>query len=127
MVVSESKADASYPDSQFHIPGYHLHHQDRKKGVGRVLVLVSSKIESRRIKIDRKYKTIEIIALHIALTTRNLILLAIYRPPRKVTEVLSSPGLREGHDISSGSLWSFQGTWRFLAGCCLLVGASFPS
>ena len=85
MVVSKSKVDASYPDSQFHIPGYHLHRQDRKKGGGGVLMLVSSKIESRRIKIDRKYKTIEIIALHIALTTRNLILLAIYRPPKKVT------------------------------------------
>ena len=63
MVVSESKVDASYPDSQFHIPGYHLHRQDRKKGGSEVLMLVSSKIESRRIKIDRKYKTIEIIDL----------------------------------------------------------------
>lgn len=25
MVGSETKVDASYPDSQFHIPGYHLH------------------------------------------------------------------------------------------------------
>ena len=49
MVVSETKVDASYPDSQFHIPGYRLHRQDRKKGGGGVLMLVSSKIESKRI------------------------------------------------------------------------------
>lgn len=40
--------------------------------------------ESKRIKIDRRYKTIEIITLQIALKTSNLILLAIYRPPKKV-------------------------------------------
>ena len=45
MAVSETKVDASYPDSQFYIPGYHLHHWDRKKGGGGVLMLVSSKIK----------------------------------------------------------------------------------
>ena len=85
MVVSETKIDASYPDSQFHIPGYHIHRQDRKKGGGGVLMFVTSKIESKRIKFDRRYKTIEIMALQIALKTKNLILLAIYRPPKKVT------------------------------------------
>ena len=85
MVVSETKIDAPYPDSQFHIPGYHIHRQDRKKGGGGVLMFVTSKIESKRIKFDRRYKTIEIMALQIALKTKNLILLAIYRPPKKVT------------------------------------------
>ena len=85
MVVSETKIDSSYPDSQFHVPGYYLHRQDRKKGGGGILMLVSSKIQSKRIKIDRRYKTIEPLALEIGLKTRKVILLAIYRPPKKVT------------------------------------------
>ena len=38
MAVSETKIDASYPDSQFLIPGYYLHRNDRKKGGGGVLM-----------------------------------------------------------------------------------------
>ena len=67
MAVSETKIDASYPDSQFHIPGYHLHHPDRKKGSGRVLMLGTSV----RVKIDRRYKKIKIIALQFVLKTKN--------------------------------------------------------
>ena len=67
MAVSETKIDASYTDSQFHIPGYHLHHPDRKKGSGRVLMLGTSV----RVKIDRRYKKIEIMALQFVLKTKN--------------------------------------------------------
>lgn len=86
MAVRETQIDCSYPDSQFHIPGYHLHRLDKKKGGGGVLMLVSSKIQSKNVKIDRKYKTIEAVAIQIALRTRNLAILAIYRPPKKVTD-----------------------------------------
>ena len=73
MAVSESKIDGSYPDSQFLVPGYYLHRKDRKKGGGGVLMLVSSKIQSKRIIIDRKYKTIEPLALEIGLKSGKAI------------------------------------------------------
>ena len=85
MAVSETKIDGSYPDCQFLIPGYYLHRNDRKKGGGGVLMFVSSKIQSRRISIERRYKTIEPLALEIGLKLRNAIVLAIYRPPKKIT------------------------------------------
>lgn len=85
MAVSETKIDGSYPDCQFLIPGYYLHRNDRKKGGGGVLMFVSSKIQSKRISIERKYKTIEPLALEIGLKSRNAIVVAIYRPPKKVT------------------------------------------
>ena len=85
MAVSESKIDGSYPDSQFLVPGYYLHRKDRKKGGGGVLMLVSSKIQSKRIIIDRKYKTIEPLALEIGLKSGKAIVLAIYRSPMKLT------------------------------------------
>lgn len=85
MAVSETKIDGSYPDSQFLIPGYYLHRNDRKKGGGGVLMFVSSKIQSKRITIERRYKTIESLALEIGLKSKNAIVLVIYRPPKKIT------------------------------------------
>ena len=78
MAVSETKIDRSYPDSQFLIPGYHLHLNDRKKGGGGVLLFVSSKILSKRVTFHRCYKTIEPLALEIGLKSRNAIILVIY-------------------------------------------------
>ena len=46
LAVSETKIDVSYPHSQFLIPGYYLHRNDRKKRGGAILILVSSKIQS---------------------------------------------------------------------------------
>ena len=85
MAVSETKIDRSYPDSQFLIPGYYLHRNDRKKGGGGVLLFVSSKILSKRVTFGRCYKTIEPLALEIGLKSRNAIILVIYRPPKKLT------------------------------------------
>ena len=45
MIVSESKIDSSYPDSQFHVPGYSLHRNDRTKGGGGIMAFVSSSVQ----------------------------------------------------------------------------------
>lgn len=81
-VVIKSRA-SRFPISI--IPGYYLHRNDRKKKGGGILILVSSKIQSKRITIDRKYKTIEPLALEFGLETGNAIFLAIYRPPNNIT------------------------------------------
>ena len=70
MAVGETKIDRSYPDSQFLIPGYYLHQNDRKKGGGGVLLLISSKVLSKRVTFDRCYKTLEPSALEIGLKSR---------------------------------------------------------
>ena len=84
MAVRETKIDRSYPDSQFLIPGYYLHRNDRKRGGGAVLLFVSSKILSKRVTFDMCYKTIEPVALEIGLKSRNAIILVIYRLPKKL-------------------------------------------
>ena len=84
MAVSETKIDCSYPDSQFLIPGYYLHQNDQKKGGGGVLLFVSSKILSKRVTLNRSYKTIERLALEFGLKSRNAIILVIYRLPKKL-------------------------------------------
>ena len=70
MAVWETKIDRSYPDSQFLIPGYYLHRNDRKKGGGGVLLVVSSKVLSKRVTFDRCYKTFEPLALEIGFKLR---------------------------------------------------------
>ena len=67
MIVSKSKIDSSYPNSQFTIPGYELYRNDRKKGGGGILAYVSSELICKRIKPVKSYKTIEVIVLDIKL------------------------------------------------------------
>ena len=88
MIVSGLKIDSSYPDSQFHVPGYSLHRNDRTKGGGGIMAFVSSSVQCKRLKLDKKYKTLEPIALEIGLRTRDVIVIGIYRPPRTVTHLL---------------------------------------
>ena len=42
MFVSETKIDSSYPNAQFPIPSYSLYRNDRKKGGGGILALIST-------------------------------------------------------------------------------------
>jgi len=72
--ASETNTDASYPDEQFSIPGYVLYRiKDRKKGGGDIMVLVSSLLFKKRLKPDKHYKTIELLALEIKTVFGNVI------------------------------------------------------
>ena len=63
MIVSKSKIDSSYSNSQFTISGYELYRNDRKKGGGGILAYVSSELIWKQIKLVKSYKTIEVIVL----------------------------------------------------------------
>ena len=80
--ISETKIDASYPDAQFSIPGYTLYRNDRKKGGGGIMALVSSSLTKKRLKPIKHYKTLELIALEVKTDAGNMVILGIYRPPR---------------------------------------------
>lgn len=81
--VSETKIDASYPDEQFSFPGYVFYRNHRKKGGRGIMALVSSFLSEKRLKPDKHYKTLKLIALEIKTVSGNVIL-GIYRPPRSV-------------------------------------------
>ena len=85
MIVSESKIDSSYPNSQFSIPGFVLYRDDRKKGGGGILAYVSSELTCKRIKLAKTYKTIEPIVLDIHFKTKSIIAIGLYRPPTNFT------------------------------------------
>ena len=85
MIVTETKIDSSYPNSQFSIPGYGLYRNDRKKGGGGILAYISNYLICKRIKPANTYKTIEPIVLEIQLKTKSFIVIGLYRPPKNFT------------------------------------------
>ncbi|XP_048580414.1 uncharacterized protein LOC125561124 [Nematostella vectensis] len=81
MFISETKIDSSYPDSQFSMAGYSLYRNDRKKGGGGIMALISTALVKKRLKINKNYKTVETLAFEIKTNKGNMVILGIYRPP----------------------------------------------
>ena len=79
--ISETKIDKSYPNDQFRLPGYHTYRRDRKKGGGGLLAYFHSNIYSKELKLPKKYKTIEALAIEARLDNQDIIFIGIYRPP----------------------------------------------
>ena len=80
MVISETKIDRSYPDSQFKLQGYNMFHKDRAKGEGGLLVYTSTTIPSRKLTLPTTYKTLEVIAVDVKIGRQDILILSIYRP-----------------------------------------------
>ena len=82
ILISETKIDSTYPNDQLSLPGYSLYRNDRKKGGGGILALISTVVPCRRLKLDRYYQCLEPIVLDVRIGKINIIIIGIYRPPR---------------------------------------------
>ena len=82
LVISETKIDHSYPNSQFKLQGYNMFRKDRAKGGGGLLVYISTTIPSRKLTLSTTYKTLEAIAVDVKIGRQDILILSIYRPPR---------------------------------------------
>ena len=83
LFISETKIDASYPNTQFSIPGHSLYRNDRKKGGGgNFLALISTSLITTQLKPAKNYKTLELLAFEIKTDTGNMDIIDIYRPLR---------------------------------------------
>lgn len=80
MFVSETKIDFSFPNAQFSIPGYSLYRNDREKGGGGILALISTALSKTRLKLNKGYKTLEFIAFDVKTETGNMVVIGVYRP-----------------------------------------------
>ena len=99
MIISETKIDSSYPDSQFDVPSYSLYRNDRKKGGGGILAYISSDLNSKRMKLQRRYKTFEPTVFEIELKTKSIIVIGIYRSPSQVFTIAYQQQLEELNHI----------------------------
>ena len=85
MIVSETKIDSTFPDAQFKIEGFKPYRNDRKKGGGGIMALVSTKVQSEELELEMKYRTLEVLPVRLTTTKRKMIVLCIYRPPSPVS------------------------------------------
>lgn len=84
--LTETKIDASYSNSQFMVEGYNIYRNDRTKGGGGILAYFSSSIPSKKLKLPRKYKTIEPLVIQSKFGCHEVIVVGLYRPPKAVGE-----------------------------------------
>ena len=83
LVISETKIDSSYPNSQFTLNGYHMYRKDRAKGGGGLIAYFASSISSRKIALVKPYKTLKAIAVEAKIGGKDILVLAVYRPPKQ--------------------------------------------
>lgn len=82
LVVTETKIDSSYPNNQFNLNGYHMYRKDRVKGGRGLIVYFSAIIPSKKLTLPRAYKTLKAIAIESRIERTDMVLLAIYTPPK---------------------------------------------
>ena len=82
-IMSETKIDRSYPDDQFSLQGYRLYRKDRGKGGGGLIAYFSTAILSKKLKLPKAYKTLEALAVECSIGRREILFLALYRPPKQ--------------------------------------------
>ena len=76
--LSEIKIDKSHPKSQFTLTGY-MYRKDREKGGGGIIDYFNSSQPSKELKVTKRHKTLEIIAIEARLGNNEVIFLGIYR------------------------------------------------
>ena len=83
LAIAETKIDDSFPHSQFHVPNYKLHRQDRNSHGGGIMIYVNDSIPHRLLKEHSgEFEGIDFLTLEITVKSYKWILVYIYRPPR---------------------------------------------
>ena len=81
-LISETKIDDSFPETQFLYEGYSKpHRKDRKLGAGGLLLYINENIPSRELNEHTLSDDIEIMCVEINLKKQKWVLISIYRPP----------------------------------------------
>ena len=81
-LISETKIDDSFPNTQFYFDGYSKpHRKDKKLGAGGLLLYVNENIPNRSLSEHTLPDDVEIMCIEINLKKQKWIILGIYRPP----------------------------------------------
>ena len=88
LVISETKIDGSFPDSQFQVKGFRLCRNDRKAGGGGLMIYVRSDIHFVKVKHlkgitpeERAAFRTETLILKVKLNRSWIAVVGVYRPP----------------------------------------------
>ena len=81
-LISETKIDDSFTETQFLYKGYSKpHRKDRKLGAGGLLLYVNENIPNRELTEHTLSDDVEIMCVEINLKKQKWVLIGIYRPP----------------------------------------------
>ena len=80
-LVTESKLDSSFPDSQFSIPGCRIVRKDQNRNGGGILFYINEDIPFKVIKSKQLPGNLEILKLEIILDKMKILLMELYKPP----------------------------------------------
>ena len=80
-LVTESKLDSSFPDSQFSIPGCCIAWKDQNRNGGGILFYINEDIPFKVIKSKQLPGNLEILKLEIILDKMKILLMELYKPP----------------------------------------------
>ena len=80
-LVTESKLDSSFPDSQFSIPGCRIVRKDQNRNGGGILFYINEGIPFKVIKSKQLPGNLEILKLEIILDKMKILLMELYKPP----------------------------------------------
>ena len=81
-MISETKIDISFPNSQFFYEGFSApHRRDRTRWGGGLLMYINQNIPSRILKAHTLPDDIEILCVEINLKKQKWVVIGIYRPP----------------------------------------------
>ena len=80
-LVTESKLDCSFPDSQFSIPGCRIVRKDQNRNGGGILFYINEGIPFKVIKSKQLPGNLEILKLEIILDKMKILLMELYKPP----------------------------------------------
>ena len=93
-LISESKLDSYFPNSQFKINGHNIFRRDRTRYGGGLLLYVHEEIPCKILNQQTASSNSEIIAMQFFQTKRKWLLLGIYKPPKQNnSEVLETINL----------------------------------
>ena len=82
-LISESKLDSSFPNSQFKIYGYEIFRRDQSRYDWGLLLYVNEEIPCNFWNQQTSSSSMEIIAMPFFQTKRKWLLLGIYKPPKQ--------------------------------------------
>ena len=81
LLLSETKIDDSFPNSQFFAEGFKMYRKDRTKTGGGLLLYVNENLPGKIINSYKFKENSEIILFEFSVSNKKWLLLGSYRPP----------------------------------------------
>ena len=81
LLLSETKIDDSFPNSQFYAEGFKMYRKDRTKTGGGLLLYINENLPGKIINSYKFKENSEIILFEFSVSNKKWLLLGNYRPP----------------------------------------------